>query len=122
MSDEAHTQERAPSRAVSRIGAGLGYLLVQVVASYAAYMILVMQALSIAGCSDQCDYDLVAASMQVQIWASALLWILAVIGVTWRSLLGRSSWWVPVVGIGAVALLTIVTCIAVDIATPMLDR
>ncbi|MFE6997195.1 hypothetical protein ACFVAE_14620 [Microbacterium sp. NPDC057659] len=120
MSKDADRREAEQIGAGTGVTAGIGYLLLQAVASYAGFLILVMSALSIAGCGDSCDYALAGASMQAQIWGSVVLWILSAIAVTWRALLRRTSWWVPLVGIGAVALLTIGTSIAMDIATPTL--
>ncbi|MDR2999478.1 MAG: hypothetical protein LBU78_15290 [Microbacterium sp.] len=121
MIDDAQNTRTGPGRALSGIGTAIGYLLVQAAASYVAFMIHIMGALSIAGCGDSCDYALAAASTQAQIWGSVVLLILSATGTAWCAFAGRPSWWVPFVGVGAVALLTIGTGIARDIATPMLD-
>ena len=114
------TEESQPRRDLMDLVMGVALLLLQAAASWVSLYVFILQALSVAGCGDRCDYALADASHRTQLWGSLLLLIAAAVAVVWLWLCRKPTWRAPVIGIGAVVLLTIATCIGMDIATPTL--
>lgn len=112
------TQSAAPSP--MELGKGLGLLALQVLASAIAFYWFALQALSIAGCGDRCDYALATAAHQTQIWGIVALLTSSLIATVWLWLGRRRTWWAPAIGTGALVLLTIGTTIAMKAATQTL--
>lgn len=92
-----------------------GLLLLQVIVSFIAYGMVVMQTFSIDGCGDRCDVTLVEVAARGALIVFIVAAALSLVIVVARGI--RPSWWAPVGGIALVIVTTVVALYAVRVAT-----
>lgn len=95
----------------------IGLLIVQVLVSAALIGWVFMQTFRVAGCGDSCNYGLVAAAWQAQLWVSigSAVVSLVVIGVLYQR--GKESWWVSAAGIALVVVTGVLATVAIYAGT-----
>lgn len=92
-----------------------GLIVLQVIVSFIAYGMVVMQTLSIDGCGDRCDFTLVTGASRGALVVSVVAALVSVVIVLARGI--RPSWWAPVGGIALVVVTTGIALSAIHIAT-----
>lgn len=92
-----------------------GLIVLQVIVSFIAYGMVVMQTLSIDGCGYRCDFTLVTVASRAALVVSVVAALVSVVIVVARGI--RPSWWAPVGGIALVVVTTGIALSAIHIAT-----
>ena len=99
------------------LGVGLLVFVVQAAAAYFCWLWVVLGALSVAGCGDNCNYELGGSAVQTQRWVGVVSLIVAFVALVLLAFRGRQAWWVPAIGLGIILVTTICTTIAVSVGT-----
>lgn len=92
-----------------------GLIVLQVIVSFVAYGVVVMQTFSIDGCGDRCDFTLVTVASRGELIVSLVAAALSVVIVVARGI--RPSWWAPVGGMALVVVTTVIAMYAIRVAT-----
>ena len=103
------------------LGVGLLMLTLQAVATYCGWMWFTVQSMSVAGCGDYCNYELLSFALQTQHWVGVVSLIVAFIALVLLAFRGRQAWWAPAIGLGIILVTTICTTIAVSVGTQRPD-
>lgn len=92
-----------------------GLIVLQVIVSFVAYGVVVMQTFSIDGCGDRCDFTLVTVASRGALVVSVVAALVSAVIVVARGF--RPSWWAPVGGMALVAATTVIALYAIRVAT-----
>ncbi|WP_294943729.1 hypothetical protein [uncultured Microbacterium sp.] len=92
-----------------------GLIVLQVIVSFIAHGMVVMQTFSIDGCGDRCDFTLVTVASRGALVMSVVAALVSAVIVVARGF--RPSWWAPVGGMALVVVTTVIAMYAIRVAT-----
>lgn len=91
-------------------------LAAQVCVAWFAYLWLVFESLSVAGCEDRCDLAAVAGALSAQMWVGIGTLVVAAVGIVALTVRERESWWMPTVGVAVIIMTCVINSLVIDAA------